>query len=265
VIAALGEVGPYLVTGGMFALASVSLLGLPKSLAKAPESSVRKPSFGEELREGFRLIRADRWLSLAIRQLTLTQAIVCVILTLAPALSLALLHRPLQQASQYLIIPAGLGMVFGVVIVGRITRRWSKIRVLEVGLIVAGSALALLGLSGLLYQPHEGRLILPLGAIAPIVAVLVFGLGMLNAIISSTAQTVLQENSSEEGRGKLFGALNMYINIAATLPILLTGALADLLSVTRVVTVMGLGVVIFAVMQLLQLRRRGLHTEQRPA
>ncbi len=87
------------------------------------------------------------------------------------------------------------------------------------------------------------------------VAVLVFALGMLNAIISSTAQTVLQENSQEETRGRIFGALNMFINLASTLPILVAGILSDLLSVTVVVTMLGLGVTAYAVARLWVLPR----------
>ena len=54
-----------------------------------------------------RLIRSRRQLSFPILQLTVSQAMVGVVLALAPALSLAVLHRPLQDASQFLIIPAG--------------------------------------------------------------------------------------------------------------------------------------------------------------
>jgi MFS family permease len=82
------------------------------------------------------------------------------------------------------------------------------------------------------------------------VAVVVFMLGALNAVISSTAQTLLQEKSSEASRGKIFGSLNMFINIAATLPILVSGALASVLSVTEVIMAIGSCVVVYALFQL---------------
>ena len=118
----------------------------------------------------------------------------------------------------------------------------------------------LLGLTGLLYRTYDGRHVVTGAQIGYIVAALVFALGMLNAIISTTAQTVLQENSAEEVRGKVFGSLNMFINLASTLPILLTGVLADLLNVSTVVAVMGVGVVAFAIVQLWR-----LHTTERVA
>ena len=262
VIGWLGEYGPYLLTAAMFTLAAAVLLWLPQEESKtdledAVVQAIERTSFWHELREGFKLLRSDRDLAFAMKQMTITQGIVFVILTLAPALSVALLHRPLQHSSHYLIIPAGLGMIAGVVMVSHLTRRWSKFRVLETGLVVAGVALTLLGLSGLLYRTYDGHSIVPIAQIGLIVAVLVFTLGMLNAIISSTAQTMLQEKSSEKTRGKIFGALNMFVNIAATLPILLTGLLADLLSVTKVIMIIGGMVIVFALWQLWGMRRTG--------
>ena len=256
----LGEFGPYLVTGSMFGLAALTLFALPRDLRSPSgvpldKGLATRTSFRDELRMSVKIIRSDRWLGFAIRQLTITQGIVSVILTLAPALSVALLHLPLQRSSQFLIIPAGLGMVTGVIAVQHLAKRWSKVRVLEVGLVVAGVALTLLGLSGLLYRTHHGHQIIPIATISIIVAILVFTLGMFNAVISTTAQTLLQEKASDETRGKVFGTLNMFINLAATLPILITGGLADLLSVTEVIMIIGSGVVIYGVFQLTQLAR----------
>ena len=260
VIALFGEHGPYLLTSGMFALAALSIIGLPRNL-RQPRGVPKDPgvigrsSFWAELTGGMRIIRSNKWLGFAIRQLTITQAMVSIILTLAPAISLELLHLPLQHSSQFLIIPAGIGMVGGVLMVQHLAKRWSKIRVLEIGLVVAGASLVLLGSTALLYKTHHGHQIVPLEQISLIVAVLVFVLGMLNAIISSTAQTLLQEKSSDETRGKVFGSLNMFINLAATLPILVSGALADLLNVTQVIAAMGVLIVVYALVQLRQMKR----------
>ena len=260
-IQSLGDDGPYITTSVMFGLAAVLVCFLPKQKRIKGFVERQRPSLFEEVTSNFRLIRSDRWLSTALRQLTITQAIVCIILSLGPALSLALLHRPLQQASNFLIIPAGIGMVVGVAIVTHIIKRWSKIAVMEIGLMVAGLMLLLLGLSGMLYRTYDGHVV-PIAIIVWTVATLVFTLGMLNAIISATAQTVLQENSSEENRGKIFGALNMFINSAATFPILLTGVLADLLSVTEVVMLMGAGVIMFASWQLRRMVIMGRRSRQ---
>jgi MFS family permease len=89
------------------------------------------------------------------------------------------------------------------------------------------------------------------------VAVLVLILGLMNGLISIASQTILQEHTTDETRGKVFGALNMMVNIAATLPILFAGILADLVGVSEVITFLGLLLLVFALAQVLWLRHEG--------
>jgi MFS family permease len=214
---------------------------------------------GHEIVRNWRLIRSNHNLSFPIAQLTLTQASLGVLLALAPALALAVLHLPIQRTSHYLIIPAGLGMVLGVVAIGHLVKYFSKIRLISLGLLIASLALILLGLSSLLYRTHHGHPLMSESEIGLIVAMLVLILGFMNALVSAAAQTILQEHTTEATRGKVFGALNMMINIAATLPIFFAGILADLTSVNFVITILGTLLLVFAVGQYwLLVRRRKL-------
>lgn len=205
---------------------------------------------GHEIMRNWQLIRSNHNLSFPILQLTITQACLGVLLALAPALSEAILHLPLEKASHYLVIPAGLGMVLGVSLIGQLVKHYSKIRLISVGLLVAGGSLVLLGFSHVLYHSARGAMIVGL-----IVAGLVLILGFMNALVSAASQTVLQENTTEATRGKVFGALNMMINIAATLPIFFAGILADLTGVSQVILALGLLIFVFAVGQYWWLRQ----------
>jgi hypothetical protein len=69
---------------------------------------------------------------------------------------------------------------------------------------------------------------------------------------------MLQEHTTDATRGKVFGALNMMVNIAATLPILFAGILADLTSVTKVIMAIGLLLTGIAIAQIITLRKQGL-------
>lgn len=245
-----GSTGPFVVTSILFGLSAVVAATLPKQPPIHTQRGERRPPAWREAFASWEFIRKNPDLRFPLVQLTITQAIVSVILALAPALSVALLKAPLQQSSEYFILPVGLGLVAGVAAVSVLSRRRSRVRILEVGLVIAGMALTALGLTGLLYRTFDGRMIVPAERIALIVAVLVFTLGMLNAIISVLAQTQLQEESRDDTRGKVFGSLNLLINLAATFPILVAGVLADILSVTKVIALMGAAMVIFAVWQL---------------
>jgi MFS family permease len=267
VIAAFGDDGPYYITSIMFLLATLLVFLLPTIRAKIREHvhlrDVIRSTKGQVVRN-WQLIRANHNLSFPIGQLTITQGTVGILLALAPALSLAVLDTPIQNASHVLIIPAGLGMVLGVLAVGQMVGRSNKLRVISLGLIVASATLMLVGLSGQLHRVFHGSQVATTGEIAFFVASLILILGFMNAAVSAAAQTLLQENTTDESRGKVFGALNMMINIAATLPILFAGILADLTSVTKVITALGALLLIFAIAQYRNLSRRGLLAKRYP-
>lgn len=258
VISLMGDRAPFYLTSAMFALAGLLCLLLPTLRV----AQVQARRFGEilrtakaEIRTSWSTILENHNLYYPIFQLTMTQTLVGIILTLAPALSLALLKLALPDASHVLIIPAGLGMVAGVLVVGQLIKRWDKISLIALGTTLAALALMSLGLSGQLYRNLGDSQIASIRTVTIIVAVLVFVLGLMNAWISVTSQTLLQEHSSEELRGRVFGALNMLINVAATLPIFLAGILADLFSVTKVIFALGVAVLLYGLWQAARLRQ----------
>jgi MFS family permease len=260
VIAAFGPSGPYVVTAVMFVLAGILVsllpsLHIPEAAATPFKRVVRYTA--HEIVRNWRLIRSNHNLSFPILQLTITQASLGVLLALAPAMSVAVLDTPIQNASQFLIIPAGLGMVLGVISIGQLAKRYSKTRVISIGLIIASAALVLLGASSRLHVLLQGRTALVGLIVGLCVAALILSLGFMNALVSAASQTILQENTTESTRGKVFGALGMMVNIAATLPILFAGVLADLTTVNTVIAGLGLGLLIFALYQYWHLRRDG--------
>jgi MFS family permease len=259
VIGIFGASGPYWVTSVMFLAAALLIYFLPNirvhESSGMPFKQVIKFT-GREILANWRLIRANHNLSFPITQLTITQGCLGVILALAPALSIAVLGTPIQNASHFLIIPAGVGMILGVALIGTLAQQYTKTRLIAVGLIVAASALTLLGMSHALYMRVEGHWLGRVTEAGMPVAVLVLILGFTNALVSAAAQTILQENTTDASRGKVFGALNMMINIAATLPIFFAGILADLTSVTMVISWLGLVLLAFAIGQFWWLKRQ---------
>jgi MFS family permease len=257
VIAAFGDAGPYWLTATMFFLAAAACWFLPSIHVRESQGMPFKQIVkytGREIINNWRVIRANHNLSFPITQLTITQASLGVILALAPALSVAVLGTPLKNSSHFLIIPAGIGMVLGVALIGRLVQSYTKTTLVAVGLIVAASALVLLGMTNTLWHQVEGRWLGRFAEVGVLVAGLVLILGFMNSLVSAASQTILQENTTDATRGKVFGALNMMINIAATLPVFFAGILADLTSVNLVVTVLGLMLLVFALAQYFWMR-----------
>lgn len=259
-IALFGPSGPYLVTAAMFIFAGILDWLLP-SLASATKLAKISPArlaryTMKEVVTNWRAIRSDHNLVFPIVQLTIGQALLAVIMALAPALAVALLGLQIEQSSHYLIIPAGLGLVIGVVAVERLAKPIGKTRIIAGGAVVAG--LCLMALAGMrrLHAVH-GHVILTSHQSGVLVAMIVFVLGFVNAMVSVAAQTILQEHTTDASRGKVFGALGMLINLAATLPVLFAGVLADLTSVTTVLMALGILLLVFAVGQIIFLSRSG--------
>lgn len=259
-IALLGSYGPYLVTAAMFAIAGLLDYFLPnmvsKQVSRISASKLVRYTW-REVNTNWRLIRTNHNLAFPIVQLTIGQALLAVVMALAPALAIALVGVPIEKSSHYLIIPAGVGLVVGVAIVERLASRVGKTRLIAAGVVLAGACLVALSLTQRLRISVAGHPLLTSDQSGAVVAVIVFVLGMVNAMVSVAAQTILQENTTDSSRGKVFGALSMLINVAATAPVLFVGVLADLTSVTAVILMVGATLLAFGIFQVGYLGRTG--------
>ena len=169
-----------------------------------------------------------------------------VIAVIAPALSIALFNQSLAVASTKIIIPISIGMLFGAFISGYILRKSKRVVTIDLGIGVA-----VLILVSSYFLPRLKSISLYI----PIIIIGVFILGIAVSMISVTAQTLLQVNSSDEERGKIFGMLNMMMNIAATIPVLIAGIVADIVSPLAAISIAGMVIGIFGIYQFLTIRR----------
>ncbi len=58
---------------------------------------------------------------------------------------------------------------------------------------------------------------------------------MCYGIVAISAQVQLQEDIPADGRGRVFGVLNMLISVASILPIIIVGPIADFVGTTAVI------------------------------
>lgn len=242
IIASRGIEAVYVVTAVCFAIAatlSALLPSLPAVDKREVPMRVLASQVTQSLSSNLREIYQNRKLRFPIIQLTIAQGLTNVIIVLAPALSLLVLGKSLSTSSQILIMPAGIGMIGGAILIGQFLKDKNKAKLIELGLLMAAGCLLVLGLI-----KH-----LPQARLSILVAILVLVLGFSNALISVSAQTLLQLSSTEETRGKIFGALNMMVNVAATIPVLLAGVTADLISPLSVLVCVSILIVLYLIMQ----------------
>jgi len=77
-----------------------------------------------------------------------------------------------------------------------------------------------------------------------IVILLAFLLGIANAFVFVPSNTILQEETSDEFRGKIYGFLNSLIGAVSLLPIIVVGGLADVFGVAKVLIGISISLVI---------------------
>lgn len=252
----------YMLGSAMFAIAAVLISVLPNlgghhAAEHAPSLAKGARHMVSTLQQNTRLILDNRKLYFPIAQLMFVQAIISVLLVFAPGISLALLKGPLKDTSMFLILPAAIGMALGIALVSRLSRKFSATTIMKVGILSAGLAMLGIGLAGQLYRSW-GALPLSVGQVSLVVAGLVLIVGLANSIVSVVGQTTLQKSTTDQDRGKVFGALNMMLNIALTVPVFFAAIAADLLSVTKVISLVGILVVGVAMAQFVRYRRQPL-------
>lgn len=176
------------------------------------------------------------------------QAVVGVLAVLIPSFFELILQIRATNASYVSIVPLGVGMILGGFLIGKIGSRIPRRRIVGVAIVTAGLLLFIVGVSPLIspvikYFPKPRPL--PFFYQPPLSVIMAMGsflLGMAMVSIIIPSQTVLQENTPEEDRGKVFSVLGVAMAGFTLLPVLFAGILADIFGVQPIF--LGLGGVI---------------------
>jgi MFS family permease len=80
-------------------------------------------------------------------------------------------------------------------------------------------------------------------SVLPFVVAVAIGAGAAYAVVSVSAQTALLESMPSEVRGRVFGVLASIVSAASLVPTLVAGPLADRVSASLVIGVIGIAVV----------------------
>ena len=251
IISTWGANSVYWATSAAFAISALLSLGLPKLRAhqKGLDFKTINHDVFVTIRQTTNKILKTPALLFPIVNLTIGQMIIGIIAVVAPALAILLFNQSLASTSYKLIVPTAVGMILGAVLVGQVFRNVHKAKLINVGIVIAVVSLFGIGLS----KSYMGS---PLYTY--IIVTLAFGLGFANAMIGVSAQTLLQIHSTDDERGKIFGTLNMMMNLAATLPVLLAGITADLISPSSVLLIAGAMVAVYGVYQFVTLKKHEL-------
>ncbi|MBI2020763.1 MFS transporter [Candidatus Daviesbacteria bacterium] len=204
-----------------------------------------------EILETIRLIRGKLSVLTSIMILAGLQMVIGILATLMPAFLERILQIKAEDASYILIIPLGVGVVFGGLILGKLGQSLIKRVLVSRSILFAGLLFLIMGISPLMSPAiqHFGRpKPLPFFYQVPLSTVFIFGsflLGLCLVSILVPSQTVLQQNSPKEDRGKVFAVLGVAMAGLSLIPVLMAGILADLFGTIPIF--IGLGAIIILI------------------
>ncbi|PZS02794.1 MAG: hypothetical protein DLM69_03665 [Candidatus Chloroheliales bacterium] len=214
----------------------------------------------EEVKEGWSFIRSSRVVMTAIVHLSIAATLLMILAVIGPKLLIEFFagtkmfpdpDTAAQEASKnliYLIVPGAVGMVAGVLSVSRIAKEHNREALVNYSLLGAGVTLMLLAIAnfglGILGNTFLGHNF-STTTLLIILGVLTFGLGVMNSFIQVPSQTILQEYSPEEIRGRVFSAYQTMLNVLLIFPLLFAAVIADIIGALWTMAI--LAVIVIAV------------------
>jgi len=196
--------------------------------------------FGQ-LREGLAIIRDNRTIAWSLAYLGISASLIGVVAVLGPSFARDTLGLSPKDLI-VVVLPLGLGIVMGVLILNNYGKYFARRRAIELGLVLLGILLLVLTVAGpvsrLLTGVGENLPLVDVSSLTSLVSVVIalaFLAGVCYGIVAISAQVQLQEDIPPEGRGRVFGVLNMLISVASILPIIVVGPIADWIGTTPVI------------------------------
>lgn len=204
-----------------------------------------------EILETMKLIRGKLPVLSSIVILAGVQVVIGILAVLTPGFLEKTLQIKATDASYVLVIPLGLGIVTGGLVLGRIGQRFVKRRLVSKAIFFAGALFFLVGIAPIIspairHLPHPKPLpFFYQPSLSTILAVGSFFMGIAMVSILVPSQTVLQQNSPDKDRGKVFSVLGVAMSGLSLIPVLISGVLADIFGTMPIF--MGLGAIIMMV------------------
>lgn len=202
-----------------------------------------------QLREGVSYVRANPIVSWGLLYLGIAASIVGVLGVLGPGFATDVLGLR-SQDFVVVVLPLGVGVVVGALSVNLLQASVSRRRLIEIGLLVLGVALALITIAGPIAQLVRdlddrvaGPDIAGYISVLTVVVAIAFVAGIAYAAVAIPAQTELQAEIPPAVRGRVFGILNMLVSVGSFLPIILVGPISDLVGPMPVVFVASLVII----------------------
>jgi len=212
------NVGQEVLVGGSYLLAGIILLLLKTGETK---EDLHRDSFHvwNDIKEGLQYLKHKKTSLSALIQLICTFSIIAALTVLAVRLAEVMPEIKSEQFG-FLLAVASLGMAIGAGVVAKLGHNCKRQTVALIGSVGMAFFLAMLAV----FSDHFG-----LGLVA------IAGTGIFAGLCVIPMQTVIQEETPEDVRGKVFGLQNNAVNIALSLPLSVAGIAESYFGLQKVI------------------------------
>jgi MFS family permease len=226
ILALLGFQDTLLLCSFFLFVAFLSTIFLPKittgnDVPRTFEHAVS--GFFGKIIEGYNFIKGERKVLAPFLLLIMFQVLVQVATVATPSIAKDLLNLSLNTAGIYILVPAGIGAISGILILPRlIAKGWRKKRVIDNSLLLVGLFVFIFTFIIPLF-PYVIRVI------ATFVSFVILGVSFVGVTIPS--QTFLQESTPKELRGRVFGNYWFLVTVASVFPVIFSGSIIEVLGI----------------------------------
>lgn len=218
-----GRFGQELLLGGLYIVGAAILCFLPIRKSGADPQIVQAHPW-HDFKAGLSYLRSDRLVSSAMVQLTILYSVFAALTVLA----IDLVEEIGLKSTQFgfLLAAAGIGMVFGAAVLGHWGDRLHHKPLPLIGFLIMAAGLTVFTFTNNLWLGLSLSALLGIGA----------------SMVGVPMQTLIQRQTPESMRGKVFGFQNNVVNIALSVPLAIAGPLTDAVGLR--VVMLGMGTIV---------------------
>jgi len=198
----------------------------------------------KEIKGALLVVRRNKNVYHSLILLVLLQTLILVIAVIGPGYATHILNIQVEKFPVLFVTPAVIGMAAGAILIGNFLHDKNKTVLTKVGLLVIG-IIFILFVNFTRFVSYD-----PVGIMIPLAVIV----GFAFAFVFIPSNTIIQEETTDEQRGKIYGSLNNLVGIVSLIPVLGVGVLADKVGVATVVTLIGVGILIFAVIRIFKFK-----------
>jgi MFS family permease len=251
----LGTKNVFVLITVLFALSAVSALLINAKVNwnrhKDVEVNVKR-----EIREAFSVMVKKDKVYHSLFLLTLLQTLILMIAVIGPGYASEILKIRVEEFPLFFVAPAVIGMAFGAVLIGNFLHLKSKQKLVKFGLLILSflimsfpTAPRIIAQDIFININNKLPAILDINSVH-VMLVLSLLTGIAFSFIFIPSNTLIQEETTDRQRGKIYGSLNTLTGLVSIIPVLGVGIVADYMGVEKVFFAIGIFILSVAILRI---------------